>query len=71
MIRSIKKLGESRYIINDGVIISDLDYEKDGISYKIDYDDSVLSANEAKELGDEFINAAVKAGKSDEPAKID
>jgi len=55
MLTSIKKIAEGRYMLNDSVIISELDYGTDGVSYKIDYDEHLLTESEVNKLCDLFL----------------
>lgn len=60
MIKEVVKLEEGKYKINDAVIVSNLDYEDDGVTYTIDYDENMIEEDEAGKLVDEFINLAIK-----------
>jgi len=60
MIRTVQKLAEGRYILNDGVVVSNFEFTDKGVAYKIDYDENVVTRDEATDLADEFIERAIR-----------
>jgi len=64
MITGVVKLEEGKYKINDAIILSNLDFCEDGVSFKIDYDENMLTEEEANSISDEFINLALKAAQA-------
>ena len=59
MIKEVKKMKEGRYLLNNSVIISDFDFGDKGVSYKLDWDEQLVSEEDAKIMGNEFVHRAV------------
>lgn len=60
MITEVKKIKEGEFLINESVKVYELDIIDTGIEYSFDYDEKVLTEQEAQELSEEFINAAIQ-----------
>lgn len=60
MIYDVKKVAQGEYIINHSVIVFDIMPERDGVHYKINYDDLAITSAEADEIGNEFIERAME-----------
>lgn len=59
-LKSIRKIKEGVYILNDSVVINNFNYEDDdGITYTINYDENIISEQEAFNLADRFIADAI------------
>lgn len=58
MINDVRKLADGKYIINDSVVVRDITAEEDGFHYSLDYDDKLVTSDEANELGQEFFKEA-------------
>jgi len=59
MIHTIKKLPGEKFEINDALIVSNFDFDDEGVSYSIDYDEKLITQLEAEELAHEFISEAL------------
>jgi hypothetical protein len=59
MITSIKKVSEGTYVLNDSLSISNFDFGDDGVSYDINFDDKLLTEDEAALICEEFIMKAL------------
>jgi hypothetical protein len=60
LITEVKKVSQGRYMINDAVVIYNLDFTDLGVTYSIDWDEDMLSEDEAGALADAFINEAIE-----------
>ena len=59
MITSVKKLSDNKFMLNDAVIISDFDMDDKGVSFKLDYDESLVTEQEATDIGQTFVTEAL------------
>jgi len=60
MIHDVQKLNEGRFLINNSVVISEFEYEDEGVSYKLDYDENITNESDAIKLCEEFINQSIE-----------
>lgn len=61
MITEVVKLGEGKFKLNDAVVIHNLDFDDEGVTFTIDYDENLLTESEAMEIAEEFINEAINS----------
>jgi len=54
MIKYVRKVSEGRYIVNDAILIFDIKAEEDGFHYSLNYDEKVITENDAQLIGQEF-----------------
>jgi len=59
MISDVQKLNTGRFLLNESVIISELDFQADGVNYKLDYDESMVTEKEASDIGDAFVKKSL------------
>jgi hypothetical protein len=59
MIKSVKKIHEGKYVINDCVFISDLDITDNGLGCNIAYDPAMTTETEANQLAETFLSEAI------------
>lgn len=60
MIHSVKKLPNDRFLINDSIVLYDLDFDDEGVVFKIDYDEKMISEAEATEISQKFVQDALE-----------
>lgn len=60
MITTVNKIKEGMYILNESVVIHNFYFEEEGLTYSIDYDETLITEQEAFKLCDEFIAEAIK-----------
>lgn len=59
MIKSIKKIAEGVFMLNDNIVVSNFNAKDDHVEYKIDYDENAISEQEASKIAEEFIMKAL------------
>ena len=58
MIHSVKKVAEGRYVLNDSLILHDIDYGDEGLTYNFSYDEKVITEKESQLIIEEFLSEA-------------
>ena len=59
MIKSIKKISEGMFLLNDNIVISNFDMKDDHVEYKIDFDENAIDEAEAALIAEEFVMKAL------------
>lgn len=62
-LKSIKKIGLGKYLLNDHIILSDLDIDDTGVIYNLNFNEMEVTEDEATRVAEEFITSALKSQK--------
>lgn len=60
MIKSIKKVQDGKYILNDCVYVSEIDVEDDRLGCNIGFDPAMTNEKEATEIANQFLTEAIE-----------
>ena len=63
-IKSIKKIGLGKYLLNEHIILKDLDVDESGIVYNLTFNETEVTEDEATLIAEEFITSALKNEKT-------
>jgi hypothetical protein len=59
-ITEVVKVSQGRYKLNDAVVIYNLDFNDLGVTFSLDWDENMLSEQEATDLCEAFIHEAIE-----------
>jgi len=53
---NFQKINEGRFLLNNTVILSDLKYTENGVSYNMSYDEDIITKRESGEMVNYFMD---------------
>jgi len=65
-VKSVVKMADGMFKLNDDIIISDIECDDDGISYKMNFDESTLTQGECEEIVRDFFFEALNDAVNEE-----
>lgn len=60
MIYDVKRLSKRDFLINDSIKVNNLQFEEEGISYTLDFNENDITESEAKDLVEDFLLDVIK-----------
>jgi len=65
-VKSVVKMADGMFKLNEHIIVSDINCDEEGVSYKMDFDESIVTQSECEEIVNDFFIEALNDAMNEE-----